>query len=122
MNVNKIGNITMTSRYFITLVVIACIWIFLIDDKQPPFLTVAIKETESSNQYQVSVCKEIKTIKENEILNFYNSCEGEVFIMDNLNNRLSEGIYLNGSFRSIVIFQKIKNKLFSAIVVYDLKY
>jgi len=112
----------MTVRYFIALVVIACIWIFLIDGKQPPFLTVAIKEAKSSDQYQVSVCNEIKTIKENEILSFYNYCEGEVFIMDNLNNRLSEGIYLNGSFRSIVIFQKIKNKSFSAIAVYDFQY
>ncbi len=122
MNIKKIGNKIATGWKLVGLGIFVGIWCFLVDDNRPPFLSVAIEGTETAIQYQISVCNEVSPIKQGEILSFYDHCEGTVFLMDNLSTRLSEGVYISGSFRSVVIFRNMKNKSFSALAVYDHKY
>ena len=117
MNSKKLKTMPKLTWYAV-IGILFCFWLIIAQINQEPFLSVAVDGIETPNGLQISVCKEISPIRGGEILHFYNSCEGGVFIMDNLNQKLIEAVYLNGSFQTMIIFQKVENT-YTAIVVYD---
>lgn len=107
--------------WYVVVGIIFCFWLIISQYNQQPFLSVAVDGIETPNNLHISICEEILPIKGGEILHYYNHCEGEVFMLDNLNQKLSEGVYFTSSFQTMIIFQKHENT-YAAIVIYDSKY
>ncbi len=96
---NKIAN-------FVGVIIIAFVLFFIFNRENPPFITVGVIGSTESDKLQVSICNKIHPIGKYEILNIYDSCEGTIFLQDNLGQILSGGIYITGYTKNVIIFQK----------------
>jgi len=107
--------------WYVAFCIVVFCWYFLLEDNQKPFLTVIVTGSENSDEYKVSVCNDIKTIRGEKIIYYFNECEGEIIFMDNTKQVIFQGVYLTSGFQYAVVFKKEKNN-FSEMVVVESKY